>query len=43
MFQKEFILVKQIRQKNVCFVTIGFLKNVEFKFEEHVVIGVMIY
>ena len=30
------MLIKQVCQKNVSFVTIGFFKDVGFKFEEHV-------
>ena len=35
MFQKEFMLIKQVCQKNVSFVAIGFFKDIGFKFEEH--------
>ena len=31
--------IKQVHQKNVSFVTIGFFKDVGFKFEEHVCNG----
>ena len=33
MFQKELTLIKQVHQKNICFV---FFKDVGFKFEPHV-------
>ena len=36
MLQKESMSIKQVHQKNVSFVTIGFFKDVGFKFEEHV-------
>ena len=36
MFQKELILIKQVRQKNVSF---WFCKDIGFKFEEHVCNG----
>ena len=36
MLQKELMLIKQVHQKNVSFVTILFFKDVGFKFEEHV-------
>ena len=37
-FQKESTLIKQVYQKNACFVTIGILKmlDLEFRFEPHV-------
>ena len=39
MLQKESMSIKQVHQKNVSFVTIGFFKDVGFKFEEHVCNG----
>ena len=36
MFQKELTLIKQVHQKNVCFVIIGILKMLDLKFEPHV-------
>ena len=36
MFQKEATLIKQVHQKNVCFVIIGILKMLDLKFEPHV-------
>ena len=39
MFQKELTLIKHVCRKNVSFVTIGFSKNIGFKFEEHVCNG----
>ena len=36
MFQKELASTEQNHQKNVCFVIVGILKNVGFKFEPHV-------
>ena len=35
MFQKELMQIKPMHQKNVSFVTIGFFKDIGFKFEEH--------
>ena len=39
MFQKEFMLIKQVYQKNVSFVTIGFFLRYWIKFEELVFNG----
>ena len=36
MFQKELTLIKQVHQKNVCFMIIGYFKDVGFKFQTHV-------
>ena len=36
MFQKELMLTKQVREKNVSFAIIGFFKDIGFKFEEHI-------
>ena len=30
------MLIKQVCQKNVSFVTIGFFEDIEFEFKEHV-------
>ena len=36
MFQKELTLIKHVHQKNACFVIIGILYYIGFKFEPHV-------
>ena len=36
MFQKKLTLIKQVHQKNVCFVIIRTLKMSNYKFEPHV-------
>ena len=36
MFQKELTLIKQVHQKNVCFVITGILKMLDLKFEPYV-------
>ena len=36
MFQKELTLIKQVYQKNACFVIIGIVKMLGFRFEPHV-------
>ena len=36
MLQKELTLIKQVRQKKVCFIIIAILKDVGFKFEPNV-------
>ena len=38
MFEKELTLIKQVNQKNVCFVVIGtwYFKYAGFRFEPHV-------
>ena len=43
MFQKELMLIKQICQKNVNFVIIGFLKLLDLNLNHMFVINVMIY
>ena len=43
MFQKELIKTKEVHQKNVSFVTIGFLKMFDLNFNNKFVIDVMIY
>ena len=43
MFQKELMLIKQVCQKNVNFVVIGFLKMLDSNFKSIFVIDVMIY
>ena len=43
MFQKELTLIKQVDQKNVCFVTIGILKMLYLSFNHMFVINVMMY
>ena len=35
-FSEGIVEIKQVHQKNVSFVTIGFFKDVGFKFEKHV-------
>ena len=39
MFQKELTLIKQINQKNVCFVIIGILKIWGYKFQPYLCNG----
>ena len=43
MFQKELIQIKQMHQKNVSFVSIGFLKILDLNFKSMFVIDVMVY
>ena len=43
MFQKELMLIKQVHQKNVSFVTIGFLKMLDLNLKSMFVMDVMIY
>ena len=43
MFQKELMLIKQVCQKNVCFVIIGFLKMLDLNLKSMFVMDVMIY
>ena len=43
MFQKELMLIKQICQKNVNFVIIGFLKLLDLNLNHMFVINVMTY
>ena len=39
IFQKGLMLIKQIYQKNVSFVTIGFFKDISFKYEPYLCNG----
>ena len=39
IFQKRLMLIKQVCQKNVIFVTIGILEGIGFKYEPHLCIG----
>ena len=41
MFQKELTLIKQVHQKNVCFVIIGILKMLDLNSNRMFVINVM--
>ena len=43
MFQKELTLIKQVHQKNVCFVIIGTLKMLDLNLNHMFVINVMMY
>ena len=43
MFQKELILIKQVYQKNVCFVIIGILNMLDLNSNRMFVIDVMMY
>ena len=43
MFQKELILIKQVHQKNVCFVIIGMLKVLGLDLNHMFVINVMMF
>ena len=43
MFHKELMQIKQVNQKNVSFVTIGFLKMLDLSLRNMFVIDVMIY
>ena len=43
MFQKELILIKQVHQKNVCFVIIGMLKVLDLDLNHMFVINVMMF
>ena len=43
MFQKELTLIKQVHQKNVCFVIIGILKMLDLNLNHMFVINVMMY
>ena len=39
MFQKELTLMKHVNEKNVCFVIIGILKDVGYKFQPYICNG----
>ena len=43
MFQKELTLIKQVHQKNVCFVTIGILEMLDWNLNHMFVINVMMF
>ena len=43
MFQKELTLIKQVHQKNVCFVIIGTLKMLDLNLKSMFVMDAMIY
>ena len=43
MFQKEFTLIKQVHQKNVCFAIIGTLKILDLNSNDMFVINVTMY
>ena len=43
LFQKELMSIKQVRQKNVCFAVIDFLKMLDSHLESMFVMDVMIY
>ena len=43
MFQKELTLIKQVHQKNVCFVIIDILKMLDLNFNHIFVINVMMF
>ena len=43
MFQKELTLIKQMHQKNVCFVVIGILKTLDLNSNRMFVINVMMF
>ena len=43
MFQKELTLIKQVHQKNVCFVIIGILKMLDLNLNHMFVIDVMMF
>ena len=43
MFQKELTLIKQVHQKNVCFVIIGILKMLDLNLNHMFVINVKMY
>ena len=43
MFQKELTLIKQVHQKNVCFVIIGILKMLDLNLNHMFVINVMMF
>ena len=43
MFQKELTLIKQVHQKNVCFVIIGILKMLDLNLNRMFVINVMMF
>ena len=43
MFQKELTLIKQVHQKNVCFVIIGTLKMLDLNLNHMFVINVMMF
>ena len=43
MFQKELTLIKQVHQKNVCFVIIGTLKMFDLNLTHMFVINVVMY
>ena len=43
MFQKELTLIKQVHQKNVCFVIIGALKMLDLNLNHMFVINVKMY
>ena len=43
MFQKELTLIKQVHQKNVCFVIIGILKMLDLNLNRMFIINVTMY
>ena len=43
MFQKELTLIKQVHQKNVCFVIIGILKMLDLNLNRMFVINVTMF
>ena len=43
MFQRELTLIKQVHQKNVCFVIIGILKMLDLNSNRMFVINVTMY
>ena len=43
IFQKEVTLIKQLHQKNVCFVIIGISKILDLNFNQMFVINVIMY
>ena len=43
LLQKELAMIKQMHQKNVCFVTIGILKMLDINFNHVFVMAVMMY